>query len=465
MNIFKIQQSTFKVFLFEKKEWRFRFSFILFFPCSIISFAQSPHAWSLRECIDYALEHNITVKQQDVTRQQREIEVSTAKNSRLPDLNASASQNWSFGRGLNSENTYSDTNTSNTSFGLSTSVPLFTGFRIPNTIELNKLNLQAATADLEKARNDIRMQVAQAYVQILYDMELCYVAQRQIDIDSMQVVRLRGLYEDGKASGVEVAQQEAALAQSRLTLTQADNGYKLDLLALTQLLELPSPEGFAIIRPAVDGINPSDEAVPPLPDEIYNEALSVKPEVKAELYRLKGTEANVKIAKSALWPTLSLVAGLGSNYYKTSGFRADAFGRQMRNNFNQYIGFNLNVPIFNRFSTRNSIRSARLGMQTQQLQFDNVKKTLYKEIQQAYYNAVAAKAKYESSGQAVWSNSAAFDLMSAKYEYGKANITEFNEAKNNWLKSESDHVRAKYEYMYDLALIDFYRGNELDFKY
>jgi len=429
------------------------------------SFAQSPHAWSLRECIDYALEHNITVKQQDVTRQQREIEVSTAKNSRLPDLNASASQNWSFGRGLNSENTYSDTNTSNTSFGLSTSVPLFTGFRIPNTIELNKLNLQAATADLEKARNDIRMQVAQAYVQILYDMELCYVAQRQIDIDSMQVVRLRGLYEDGKASGVEVAQQEAALAQSRLTLTQADNGYKMDLLALTQLLELPSPEGFAIIRPAVDGINPSDEAVPPLPDEIYNEALSVKPEVKAELYRLKGTEANVKIAKSALWPTLSLVAGLGSNYYKTSGFRADAFGRQMRNNFNQYIGFNLNVPIFNRFSTRNSIRSARLGMQTQQLQFDNVKKTLYKEIQQAYYNAVAAKAKYESSGQAVWSNSAAFELMSAKYEYGKANITEFNEAKNNWLKSESDHVRAKYEYMYDLALIDFYRGNELDFKY
>lgn len=430
---------------------------------SLPSSAQTRHAWSLRECIDYALEHNMTVKQQDVTKQQRELDVSTAKNSRMPDLNASAAQNWSFGRGLNSENTYSDTNTSNTSFSLSTSVPLFTGFKIPNTIELNKLNLEAATADLEKARNDIRVQVAQAYVQILYDMELCYVSQRQIEIDSMQVVRLKGLYEDGKASGVEVAQQEATLAQSRLTLTQADNEYKLDLLALTQLLELPSPEGFAIIRPKVDGLDPSAGAVPPLPDEIYQEALSIKPEVKAELYRLKGTEMNIKIAQSALWPTLSLQAGLGSNYYKTSGFRADGFSRQMRNNFSQYIGFNLNVPIFNRFETRNSIRSARLNMQTQQLQLDNVRKTLYKEIQQAYYNAVAAKAKYESSNQAVVSNSDAFDLMSAKYEYGKANITEFNESKNNWLKAESDLVKAKYEYIYDMALIEFYRGGELEF--
>ena len=430
---------------------------------SAVASAQTQTAWSLGDCIRYALEHNITVKQQDVTRQQREIDMSTAKNSRLPDLNASAAQNWSFGRGLNSENTYSDTNTSNTSFGLSTSVPLFSGLRIPRTIELNRLNLEAATADLEKARNDIRMQVAQYYVQILYNMELCYVAKRQIEIDSMQTVRLKGLLDDGKASGAEVAQQEATLAQSRLTLTQADNDYRLALLALTQLLELPSPEGFAIIRPDADGISPSAGAVPPSPDDIYREALMQRPEIKAELYRLKSSETQIKIAQSALLPTLSLVAGLGSNYYKTSGFKADNFGRQMRNNFNQYVGFNLNVPIFNRFETRNNVRSARLNRETQMLQLDNTKKSLYKEIQQAYYNAVAANAKYESSGRAVKSHNAAFELMSAKYEYGKANITEFNESKNNLLKAESDYVRAKYEYMYDMALIDFYRGNELKF--
>lgn len=424
---------------------------------------QAVQAWSLRQCISYALEHSITVKQQDVTRQQREIDLSTAKNSRLPDLNGSASQNWSFGRGLTSENTYSNTNTSSTSFSLGTSVPLFSGLKIPRTIELNKLNLEAATADMEKARNDISVQVAQAYVQILYDMEMCDVAQRQISIDSLQVVRLKEMYRNGKASGVDVAQQEATLAQSRLTYTQADNDCRLAVLALTQLLELPSPEGFAIIRPNAGVIDPSAGAVPPSPDEIYQEAITFKPEIKAELYRLKSTEMNIKIAQSALLPTLSLNAGIGSNYYKTSGFKAESFGRQMRNNFSQYIGLSLNVPIFNRFATRNSIRSAKLERETQQLQLDNVRKNLYKEIQQAYYNTIAARAKYESSMEASRSNKAAFDLMSAKYEYGKANITEFNEAKNNWLKAESDLVIAKYEYVYDTSLIDFYRGKELDF--
>lgn len=424
---------------------------------------QEARTWTLRDCISHAIENNITVKQQDVARRQRQNELSTAKNSRLPDLNLTAQQNWSFGRGLNAENTYTDTNTSSTSLSLGTTVPLFTGFRIPRTIELNRLNLEAATQDLEKARDDIRVQVAQAYVQILYDMELRDVARRQIEIDSLQTERLKEVYRNGKASGVEVAQQEATLAQSRLTLTQADNDYRLDLLALTQLLELPSPEGFAIARPDAEGINPEEAAPLPLPDEIYGEALAVKPQVKAEALRVKGAEQSIKIAKSALLPTLSFQAGLGSNYYKTSGFQAESFGRQMKNNFSQYLGFSLSVPLFNRLETRNNIRAARLDMENSRLQLDNVRKALYKEIQQAYYNTVAARAKYTSSRAAGQSSKASFDLTAAKYEYGKANITEFNEAKNNWLKAESDVARAKYEYMYDKALIDFYRGGELDF--
>ena len=434
----------------------FTISFLL---GSLAASAQELKEWTLRQCIDYALANNITVKQQDVTRRQNEVELSTARNSRLPNLSASASQNWSFGRGLTSENTYSNQNTSSTSLSLGTSVPLFTGFRIPRTIELNKLNLEAATADLDKARDDVSMQVAQAYVQILYDLELCDVAH----IDSMQVERLREMYRTGKASGVEVAQQEATLAQSRLTLTQADNDYRMALLSLAQLLELPTPEGFAIVRPDTASIAVGRSAALPLPDEVFQEALAFKPEVKAENLRLKSAETSIKIAQSALWPTLSLSAGLGSNYYTTSGFKSENFGRQMRNNFSQYIGLSLNIPIFNRFETRNSIRTARLNRESQQLQLDNVKKTLYKEIQQAYYNAVAAKAQYESSAEATRSNKAAFDLTAAKYEYGKANITEFNEAKNNWLKAESDLARAKYEYMYGTSLIDFYRGRQLDF--
>lgn len=422
--------------------------------------AQSP--WTLRQCADYAVEHNISIKQRENSREQRELQLSTAKNSRLPDLNGSASESFSFGRGLTLDNTYANRSTSSTSFSLGTSVPLFTGFQIPNTVKLNQLNLEAATHDLEKAKNDIRMQVAQAYVQILYNMEIADVAHRQIDIDSAQVVRLQAFVNNGKASQAQLSQQVATLAKAKLTATQADNTLQLSLLSLTQLLELPSPEGFTIVRPNV-ATTPIGFPSGLTPDVIYQEALAMKPEVQAEQLRLKASERSIDIAKAALYPTLSLNAGLQSNYYKTNGMDADPFATQLKNNFSQYIGFNLSVPIFNRFQTRNNIRSAKLDRENQVLQLDNVKKSLYKEIQQAYYNAVAARSKYTSSETAAQSSKDAFVLTQAKYENGKATITEFNESKNTYLNAESDLVQARYEYLYQTALLDFYRGKDLNF--
>ena len=418
--------------------------------------------WSLRECCDYAVEHNISIKQQENVCRQQELQLSTAKNSRLPDLNASASQNFSFGRGLTAANTYSNTNTSSTSLQLGTSVPIFTGFQIPNQIKLSQLNLEAATADLEKAKNDIQMQVAQAYVQILYDLEIAEVAHRQIAIDSAQVVRLQAFVDNGKASEAELSQQKATLANSRLVATQADNNTRLAVLALTQLLELPTPDGFAIVRPDLATVSIASPAGL-TPDAIYAEALGIKPEIAAQQLRLKGTEHSIKIAQAANLPTLSLSGGLGTNYYTTSGFKSDDFGTQIKNNFSQYIGLNLSIPIFNRFQTRNNIRNARIQQENQQLTLDNTKKTLYKEIQQVYYNALNAQTKEQSSEEALQSTKDAFQLMQAKYENGKATITEFNESKNNYLKSESDLVQARYENLYQKALIEFYRGHELSF--
>ncbi|MDE6647058.1 MAG: TolC family protein, partial [Prevotella sp.] len=395
---------------------------------------------------------------------QRDIQLSTARNSRLPNLNLSAGETFSFGRAQTIDGTYSNRNTNNTSFGLGTNVPLFTGFSISNQIKLNQLNLEAAVQDLEKARNDIRMQVAQAYVQHLYDLELADVARRQVGIDSMQVKRLQALYENGKASQAELSQQLATLAKSQLTATQADNNRQLSLLTLSQLLELPSPEGFAIVRPNLDELE-SLAGIGSLesPEAIYQEALAFKPEIQAEQLRLRGTDHSIKLAQSALYPTISLNAGLQTNYYKTNGFEADGFFSQMKNNFAQYLGVSLNYTLFNRLATRNNIRSARIDRENQQLALDNTKKTLYKEIQQAYYNAVAAQAKHESSKAAAQSGKDAFTLMQAKYENGKANITEFDEAKNRYLNAESDYVQARYEYLYQTALLRFYQGKELAF--
>ena len=437
--------------------------FILVVLAALIS--QPAHAqqqWSLKQCCDYAVEHNITIKQQENQCRKQEIQLSNAKNQRLPDLSGSANQNFSFGRGLTAENTYTNTNTSSTSFSLGTSVPLFTGFQIPNNIKLNQLNLEAATQDLEKAKNDIRTQVAQAYVQILYNMEIADVAHRQVSIDSAQVARLQALLNIGRASEAELAQQKATMAQGQLTATQADNNLQLAILSMTQLLELPTPEGFSVVRPTVSETPGSTSSIA-TPDDIFADALSTKPEIQAQQLRLRGTENSIKIAQAGYYPTLSFSAGLGSNYYKTSGFKADGFAKQIKNNFSQYLGFNLSIPIFNRFQTRNSVRSAKIDRENQTLQLDNTKKSLYKEIQQVYYNAVAANQKLTSSIQANQSSETAFRLTQAKYEQGKATITEFNEAKNNYLKSESDLTQARYEYVYQQALIRFYQGAEIAF--
>ena len=422
--------------------------------------------WNLKECVDYAVAHNITIRQKANERQQRSLQLSTNRNSRLPDLNASVGQNFSFGRGLTSENTYSNTNTSSTQFGLSTSVSLFDGGKTTQGIRQSQLNLEAATADLEKAKNDIRVSVAEAYVQILYKMEIADVARRQIGIDSMQVVRIEALCRNGKASQAELSEQQATLAQSRVTLMQADNDYRLAVLALSQLLELPSPDGFTIARPTEEEVDcmmkTKAEAGNTLsPDAIYAEAIGVKPEVAAEQLRLESAGRAISIARAGRYPQLSLSAGLGSNYYTTSGFRSDSFTRQLKNNFSQYVGLNLSIPLFNRFATRNSIRMAEIDRDNQQLQLDNVKKTLYKEIQQVYYNTLAATSKYAGSREAYRSCGDAFALMKAKYENGKANITEFNTSKNNLLKAQSDMLQAKYECVYQYALTDFYRGHDL----
>ena len=415
--------------------------------------------WTLSECIRHAQENNITLQQRGLQVKQQEIQLDNAKGSRLPQVSGSVSENFSFGRGLTADNTYSNTNTTSSGISLGTAVPIFQGFRISNSIKENELNLRAATEDLEKAKEDMSVSVAQAYVQILYNMELLDVALNQVTIDSLQVERLTAMLENGKASPAQLAQQKAALGQSRLSATQARNNLNLSLLDLSQLLELPNPEGFSIVRPVV----PIDGILLGNPENIYAEAVENKPSVKAEMFRLDATDFTIKGAKGAFLPSISANGGLGSNYYTMSAAPSAAFMEQIKHNFSQYLGLSLSVPIFSGFQNRNQVRMAELSRTNQMLQLENTKKTLYKEIQQAYYNAVAAADKYRSSADAQASAQESFELMKAKYENGKANITEFNEARDNWLKAESDLLRSRYEYLYSAKLLDFYRGRPLEF--
>ena len=274
-------------------------------------------AWTLKKCIDYAIEHNLTIKQQEASAEQSKIELSTAKNSRLPDLNGSASHSFSFGRSLQADNTYNSINTQNTGFSLSTSVPLFTGLQIPNNIALSKLNLQAALEDLNAAKENVSIQVASSYLQVLFNDELARVAHEQVDLSREMLVQREAYFRNGKASESELYEAKSRVAQDELSAVQADNDYQLALLDLSQLLELPSPDGFAIVSPQTDAVENLGTPLPPA--EIYADALLIKPVIKAAQYRLEGAQKSIRIAQSAYYPQLSLGAGLSTNYYKMSG--------------------------------------------------------------------------------------------------------------------------------------------------
>ena len=416
--------------------------------------------WSLRDCINYALENNLTVKQSSLTVEQREVELNTAQNRMLPSLSASANENLSFGRGLTAENTYSNSNTTSTSFSLGGDLPIFTGLDVYNGIKLSKLNLAAATADLEKARDDIRVQVAQAYVQILYNQEILRVAKEQSQHDAELLEQVRERLAAGKVSAAEVSAQQATLAQSRQSEIQAQGNLEISLLELTQLLELPSPEGFSIVTPEVGNVA---AILLMRPEAIYEAAVEKKPAVEAASLNLDYAKVSIDKAKGAFLPTLSLSGGIGTNYYTNSKMASDGFWNQLSNNFSQYVGLSLQIPIFQRFSARNQVRSAEISYRGQQIQLESVKKALYKEIQQAYYNAVNSQARYNGSSESAASALEHYQLTEEKYKVGKAGIADYNDARNNWLKAESEHIQARFQCLYQTRLLDFYRSGEIDF--
>ena len=420
--------------------------------------AAQTKVWTLRDCIDHALEHNINVRQSALNVQQKEIDLNTAQGRRLPGVSASGSESLSFGRGLTADNTYTNSNTSSTSFNLGMDVPVFQGLQISTGIRMGRLDLEAAMADLDKAKDDVRVAVAQAYVQILYSQELLKVAVSQEEHDKMLLFRMEEMKEVGKASSSDVAAQQATLAQSTVSRTQAEANLNIAVLDLTQLLELPSPEGFVIALPGSE-----DFATDLLmePDAIYAQAVGIKPAVLSAELALDRADLAIKSAKGAYMPSLSLSAGLGTNYYTSSKMDYGTFFDQMSNNFSQYVGLSLNIPIFTRFSTRNNLRTAKLNRINQELQVENVKKALYKEIQQAYYNALNSQAKYQGSIGASRSAYEHYRLTEEKYLNGKAGIAEYNDAKNSYLRAESDLLRSRYECLFQTRLLDFYRGEEI----
>lgn len=411
--------------------------------------------WTLGDCIDYAQKNNISVQQKHLEVEKSDVQLSTARYSRLPDLSANIDGEASFGRTTASDNTYRNNNQTSAMFSVTASVPIFKGMRINREIKGSKLELAAAIQDLEKVRENVAVNVMTFYLQVLFSKELEEVAVQQLALSTQQAERSRELVASGKQPESAYYESEALRAKDELNLTQAHNDLQLALLDLSQTLNRESAAGFDVEYPHLDSLGL--EAMHNLgnPDAVYDFAVANRPHIKAEQLRLESSENSIRIAKSELIPTLSLMGGYKTGWYSTLD---QNFKSQFRDNSREYVGVTLAIPIFNRRATRNNIRSTQIAMRNQQLTLSDAKLSLRKEIEQAYYNANAAYEKYRSADKALASARVAFVYEQQKADAGRSTVFDFNDAKTRMQKAESEMIQAKYEFVFRAKILDYYRG-------
>ncbi len=423
--------------------------------------------WTLEECIQYAIENNIELKQRELQEDLKDIAANTSKYSWLPNLNASIGQDFSFGRVQTEDGLLTSRSGANTSFGVQLSMPVFDGFKIPNDIAAKKLDLQAATAALEKAKEDLAINVTSYYMQVLYNKEIFNIAELQLELTTEQVSRTEALVEAGKVPLSQLYDIKAQQAKDEVTLTEARNNVEITMLDLKQALELErSGNSFDIFVPQIDdAVERHMGSILP-PENIYNKAVEIKPQVKEQEYLLESQKRLLKVAQADYYPRLNLNASYGSGYYyyysgMPEGMQNPSFSKQFNNNQREVIGLSLSIPIFNRFQIRNNVRSARVNIINRELLVENSKKVLYKEIQQAYYNAVASQDKYLSSEKAVTASKEAFKYAEERYAAGKSNVFEFNESKTKYAQSLAELAQSKYDYIFRTKILDFYNGTPI----
>lgn len=408
--------------------------------------------WTLEQCIDTALTNNRNMKLQRINYDSRNIAYQQSKNAQLPNLNGSVGQNFNFGRSLAVDNTYQNSNSQTTSFSISGGLNLFNGFRVKNTIDARRADLLASGADLQKIEKDIVMNVSTVFLQVLQNKELLVNAENQLAITQENIDRRRVLINSGKLAEGEIYELQAQLAKEEVALVQAQNNLELSLLDLALVMDLEEIGGLDVVVP--NNLLENELALLNA-EEVYGSAVLSRPEIQSAEYRLQSNEKNVEIAKSGYLPSLSLGASWGTGFYKMSNMPQNLpFADQFKNNISTGVGLNLSIPIFNRFETKSQVTSAKLNVESSRLEIENVKKELRKNIQQAYYNALAAKNRWEASEKSVKANEESYRFANQKFEVGRGNQYEVNLAKNNLTQSISEQTQSKYEYVFRLKILE-----------
>ncbi len=426
-----------------------------------IAMLTTPHVdmraetWTLENCVSYALTHNLSVKARQLNIESGQLQLTEAKDRFLPSLNASAGESLNFGRGLTANNTYADRNTTNFQWGASLQLPLFQGLSEYRQIKVAKSNLQQLLYEHEAAKDNVTLNIISQYLQVLYAKEVYASALSQLSHTTYEVGRQKALLEAGKVPEADLLDAESQKAQDELQVVTSENDIKVSLVELANLLQLPDVGDFDIAP------IPEDEPIIPTAESVFNAAMMHNNSILAASQSIKTAEHNISLAKSGYIPRLSFNAGIGSSYYTVGGYVNDPFSAQMKHNFSTYVGVSLSIPIFDAFSTRNSVRQAKLQHLSAQLQLDQQSTDLYKTIQLAYYQACGAREKYLASLSTLEKTRRSFAATQEKYNLGRATPAEFEQAKNNLFRIEISSIQSHYEYLLRHRILIFYQSNRL----
>jgi len=402
--------------------------------------------WSLEECIRYAIDNNIQIKQQILQTRYQENTLEQSKLNLLPTLNAQASHNYSFGRALD-ETSYKFTENEKArsiSFYAGGSLNLFNGLQNLNTIKRNRQNLLASELDLQSIKDNIALNIALAYLQILLNNELVSTTSGQLEITRQQIEKTRKMFEAGSVAKGNLLQIEAQAASEELQLINLQNQLEISYLTLTQMLELKSPEVFTLNTPEIS--IDTNTVITGKVDEIFAQAQGLRPEIKSAELSLLASEYDLKIARGMRSPRLSMSHSFSTNYSSlaikpSAPAETYSFREQLDDHISYGLGFSLNIPILNCWHN-----------------LEGQKKQLYKNIQQAYADAVASLKKYSASMKAVASMEESFRYTEQKFNVGMVTPVDYNAAKTQLLSAQSDMAQAKYEFIFKTKVLDFYKG-------
>lgn len=431
---------------------------------ALSSFAQSKQ-WTLKECINYALEHNIQLQQNLLSKESSSEDVKESKSQLLPSLSFSTSQSASYRPfanegGTTVTNGYVDTKvnktTYNGSYGVNANWTVWNGGKNTNTIKKNEIAEQQADLNVQKTANSIQEQITQLYVQILYSTEGVKVCEEVAAISKKNYERGQAMYEVGEISKAELAQLEAQAATDDYNLINTKGQVSRYKLQLKQLLELTGPEEFDIVTPA----SSDEEALATIPSaaDTYANALLVRPEVKNAQLGIESSDLQLKIARAGYMPTIGVNGSIGTSTMSSSN---NGFGKQMKGNLNGGVGVNVSVPIFDQRQTKTSIRRAKIQQEEQQLELQNVQKELWSTVEGFWLDANTNQARFRSAQVSVKSAEESFRLVSEQFKEGLKNIQELSTGETTLLNAEQSRLESKYTTIYSIQMLKFYNGEEI----